>query len=864
MPEPTPTHAVERSRIGHRRAALRLEEDEGKAPIVGLALSGGGIRSATFAFGVLQTLAKTAVVAPAEALTKSLLGRVDYLSTVSGGTYIGAFLGSLFVPGRAKIPSDPATPADPVEDAVTAAVRAYDIVACDPPPRIRRKDDYAQLPTGSAHTAWLRENGRYLTPTGAGDLVYGAVTQVRNWFAMQYVVGVTLVALFSLILLVGIYAETAANDYLAQSRFAIVRTCAELLPFFITHPLWLLPLAIVALGVLPSGIAFWLTHPVLGQDDGSPPRLVTAATVLAAAIPATIFVATVAMWTWRGLDTPSQEGALAWIAGVLLALALGHYAVTMRGNATIGAHRVTLTRDLVVCVEVAAALAGVLAVYSLGQLAYLELRVMQRPEISLGVIAGAVVWALRRAAALADDKVLPQWARALPLDLVALVLGLVLWLVVGVTWAAFAYGWAFSDYLATGNPLALDALPIHATFLILVGGILAAITGMFPGFVNLSTLHALYAARLTRAYLGASNGLRFAPHERTRGRSVAEPMPGDQLDVQTYYGTPEHPTLAPVHLVNATLNQTTDAAEQLVQRDRKGRPLALTPAGYTVDGVLHASDPDDVSSDAGTRMNLGQWIAVSGAAVSTGLGRATSLGLSLLLGFANIRLGRWWCAAAASGDAHDTSDDLDAGFFSLRSQRLLWQEFTARFHGTRRRWQYLSDGGHFENTGIYELLRPERGVSLVIACDDGCDASYAFGDFANLIRLARIDYGLDIVEADVAGIPALAEVIIERGVAGGGSAPATDNRCAMLFDAYRRDDAAPTRTPLCRILVLKPRVIRDLPLDVREYATTHPAFPQESTADQFFDEAQWESYRKLGVAIAHRVLTPPVLRHLAL
>ena len=54
-------------------------------------------------------------------------------------------------------------------------------------------------------------------------------------------------------------------------------------------------------------------------------------------------------------------------------------------------------------------------------------------------------------------------------------------------------------------------------------------------------------------------------------------------------------------------------------------------------------------------------------------------------------------------------------------------------------------------------------------------------------------------------------------------------------------------------MLLKPTLIDAAPVDVAEYATSHAAFPQEPTTDQFFDEAQWESYRSLGLCIARRV-----------
>src|SRR6266404_3484820 len=89
-------YAAELSYLAQRRALYDIDSSGLAAPhlvaleprvehgTVGLALSGGGIRSATFSLGVLQALARLDV-----------LRYVDYLSTVSGGGYIGACVTSL-------------------------------------------------------------------------------------------------------------------------------------------------------------------------------------------------------------------------------------------------------------------------------------------------------------------------------------------------------------------------------------------------------------------------------------------------------------------------------------------------------------------------------------------------------------------------------------------------------------------------------------------------------------------------------------------------------------------------------------------------------------------------------------------------
>jgi hypothetical protein len=341
---------------------------------------------------------------------------------------------------------------------------------------------------------------------------------------------------------------------------------------------------------------------------------------------------------------------------------------------------------------------------------------------------------------------------------------------------------------------------------------------------------------------------------------VTDAVMGDDVTLDDYYGTQ---TCAPLHLINVTMNLTVDPGEQLVQRDRKGKPLCiapgyrqqgLEPVSFILDGTpCLRSKKDGLFSEINQPVTLAHWIATSGAAFTTGLGRATSLGTSLgtslALGLANVRLGIWWPSNfLEQGEEPDApSRRKDKGIARLlTTQTYLFYELTAHFHGHRRDFQYLSDGGHFDNTAVYELLRTERGIELIVLCDNGCDSDYRFDDLANLVRLARIDHKLEIREDT-----AIREISALSPIFGGavGDETTGDEKarcCALLFNVH---DQAQSDFVRCRILVLKPSLLVDLPLDVRNYAMNHPAFPNESTADQFFDEAQFESYRKLGLSI---------------
>src|SRR5262245_687382 len=117
--------------IASRRGTAGLSDLQKSQPVIGLAVSGGGIRSATFCLGVLRALAR----GKSDDAHRISLRSIDLLSTVSGGGYIGAFLGALFS-------RDGATP-ESVEKQLASS--------------------------NSQAVHWLRENGRYLAPNGSGD-----------------------------------------------------------------------------------------------------------------------------------------------------------------------------------------------------------------------------------------------------------------------------------------------------------------------------------------------------------------------------------------------------------------------------------------------------------------------------------------------------------------------------------------------------------------------------------------------------------------------------------------------------------------------------------------------------------------------
>lgn len=841
----------EQTRVRERRA--RLGTAEQGAPGFGLALSGGGIRSATFALGVLQGLARARApdhleADPVQHPEKSLLARFDYLSTVSGGGYVGAFFGSLFVPGRLWRGSD----------AENAAADAYRVLQHEPPGRIRWNDEYSREGVRRSATGWLRENGRYLTPTGAGDLIYALALAIRNWFSVQYVLGTFIALAFALVLFArfGLANIWAPYGELEQWLLEHAAACGEKCTSIWWSPFVAVPVVLLALWLVPLGLAFWLTYPGASEDERAKPRVFSLAALAALFVSlASFLIGEVA----RSSHAPPQHIYAPVAGGAIALLGFVYHAASSFFAEAIGAHRVVMTRWLATGFKVLLAVLAVAAIDTFAQslyLAWVRNRGIGAVASPAAFVAGAV-WLFRQLAGLADRGGVPSVLKKIPVGVLAGVAGVALFVAIACLW-----GLVIHEVIWIGMEPVRDAFAAgaaaQAKLLAVCVGVsltLAVIVGHFSAFLNLSTLQSFYSARLTRAYLGGSNGMRFEPDADANLRrelSAAEPAAGDQLGREDYYAS-----LAPLHVINVTVNQTVDPAEQLVQRDRKGRPMAVLPTGFSIDRMhydFRDSEKRGVGSGLGSeRLTIGQWIGTSGAAFTTGLGRSTSLGTSIALGLANVRLGTWW----SSGHGDDTSGWLGRAFKALfKTQVFLFYELMAKFYGLRREWQYLSDGGHFENTALYELVRPGRGLELIVVCDDGCDEHYSFADLANLSRLARIDHGLQIeIDEEIAKHDVLGKVFAtpQHFARGGAAARSADDRCALLLNVYRADDASSARVPHCRIVLLKPTMIDAAPVDVLEYATSHPAFPQEPTTDQFFDEAQWESYRSLGLCIARRV-----------
>lgn len=332
--------------------------------------------------------------------------------------------------------------------------------------------------------------------------------------------------------------------------------------------------------------------------------------------------------------------------------------------------------------------------------------------------------------------------------------------------------------------------------------------------INKFSLYMLYRNRVVRAWFGAANRAR-RPHPFTGFD------PGDDILLA------ELKNARPYPIVNTALNLVD--GEELAWQTRRTAAFAFTPrwCGYEQPGPggagcyrptagYAAQAGVGLDDDAGVR--LGMAVALSGAAASPNMGAHSSAPLNFLMTMFNVRLGRWYPNPARPTW---TSSSPPIGLFSLLAELFGQLDADAGY-------VHLSDGGHFDNLGIYELVR--RRCRLVIAVDVGSDREHVFEDLGNAIRRCATDLHVRI-DLDVARLAVAPET---------GMCSAS---CAAGSIRYGQADGAAGDGV---ILYVKPAIVGTENADLLNYRKLHPDYPHDSLADGWFDEARFESYRALG------------------
>lgn len=360
-------------------------------------------------------------------------------------------------------------------------------------------------------------------------------------------------------------------------------------------------------------------------------------------------------------------------------------------------------------------------------------------------------------------------------------------------------GYAYRDRLSTSP---LDDSIMLLILLLFLG----ASASLFVG-INTFSLHGMYGNRLVRAYLGAVRQER-RPHWFT-GFDFNDNV--SMHDLQ--YGNLERRERRLFHVVNLALNLVGASGDRLEWQQRKAAAFSVTPL-HAGSAAIAYQDSRTYSGDDG--ISLGRAMTISGAAASPNMGYHSSPAVSFVMTFFNARLG-WWLPNP--GEDGRKAWRLTEPRSSLLP--LLWEALGAT--NRKRAYVYLSDGGHFENLGLYEMAK--RRCLRILVVDASADPKRGYGDLESAVRKIRIDLGVSIeFEPDAFREPR-----------------------RLVVGRIQYGDRTGT------LVYLKPVVCGDEPLDVLRYTEEsrrrepESPFPHQSTADQFFNESQFESYRMLGL-----------------
>jgi predicted acylesterase/phospholipase RssA len=905
---------------------LRLPPDEGtirpEQSSIGLAFSGGGIRSATFNLGILQALAKS-----------KLLHKFDYLSTVSGGGYIGGWL--------------------------MAWMKHQDIGIKEIEERLSTPPKSPQEGADQPEVHFLRDYSNYLTPRkgilGADFLAFLA-SYLRNTMLNQVILVLALLSLLlvprTIVYLLHLLDHTA--NHLQQLNLAWYPDCLTAQGIAIG-----LGVALAGLAIICIGLNLVTVEPIKRESPGREEaarktKTVTALParrrsgcwfeqqwavqlciviplVLAAALFTDRFGQFVIRWgilnhpwslppligltiyfgQWAGAcwvmdlalyffgkryrltstNAPTEwivllTAAITGTAVGYLFLPFAHLLISPDGLPYRKWHLMAFGVPVEIVIMLLAGvlhiglmgrdfrdahrewwgrLGGWLLLYALGWFFLFQIAIyfpwalgrlyhweVLRHGSHPVTISSVALWAVSTAYGvlfgkskdtsemLSGDK----WKEKLPAYIARItpyifILGMLLALSLFADVLAVRIAGDGKSFLRHPDEWAYSVrVPVLCAGLFVV-----ALLFSWRVDINEFSIHYLYRNRLIRCYLGASVPERHG--QPFTGFSEDDNLPLASLSIPA--GATDEKHGRPLPIFNTSLNVV--RGKELALQTRKARSFAFTPAlsGFTRARTdqrewqaFYGPTCKGASKMLGAPqgITLGTAVAVSGAAASPNMGSYSQPALSFLMTIFDVRLG-WWIGNP--GKKYWSSGSPKVGFYWLLRELLGSTNDDSDF-------VYLSDGGHFENLAVYELVR--RRCKLIVACDASCDPEYKFGDLHNAMERCRTDFGVDISFSQLAPLYPSAEAATP-------GCKRAQEHFAVGNIHYPQSDVEDGK-----IIYIKPNLVEGDPRDVLAYADIDKQFPHDSTANQWFDESHFESYRALGEAAgaAAGVVIQPEIR----
>ena len=706
---------------------------------VGLALSGGGIRSAATCLGAIQAIYDV-----------ERLRAVDYLSTVSGGGYIGCCL-----------------------SAATSQSKTFPFAG-----EAGAAGDVADTPA----IAHLRNFSNYLLPRGRSALenIGGVLALICRGLIANLVI-VLAFLLGAALLTFWAYRHPdrldsgsflpALVDRILPAKFQIGLLLGTS-PFSAT--LWLLGLFAV-LVVIWALLRSFDRVSFISNEEFDRVTSDTRGWMLDAARWLIVLIALMAF-----LDL--QPLAISWLHGLQQGGAGRGWSMTSF---------VTWATPLATFAGAVAALGG-----RLGKFLETSRRARGWTTLVLRLLTQAIV--------LVAALILPAliWLSYLLLSARLIYDGSAPWLtnLVPTFW---------TNRFPHGTPLELAYLLTMVIFTLIAMALSA----------NGYSLHRFYRDRLSKAFL-------FDP-AKFEGK---EPKPLDPLHLSgLQYGHGPYP------IINAALN--VQGSAEANKRGRNAEFFTFTPhfAGSNLTFYTPTSAAaGELSIEAVDRhVDLGTAMAISGAAVSANMGSSTIRSMSPTLALLNVRLGYWLANPRYIG-IRGFGHRLKLLLGRFAPKLYLFDEMLNRLDETKSEI-YLTDGGHIENLGLYELLK--RGCQLIIVVDAEADPNMSSASLLKVERFARIDLGVRIVVPweEIARSALKANDDIE-----GRACPRRHGPHAALGRIIYANGAEGL------LLYFKSSITGDEKDYILDYKLRNPSFPHETTGDQFFSEEQFEMYRALG------------------
>jgi hypothetical protein len=402
------------------------------------------------------------------------------------------------------------------------------------------------------------------------------------------------------------------------------------------------------------------------------------------------------------------------------------------------------------------------------------------------------------------------------LVLLAIVISWILVLIGAQPWAQHATAWVLrgkQNEIADPNSWRVQlVVVVLVTSAMLIFGI---VMGFFIN-ANMFSLHATYRNRLIRAYLAASREPFDTddPLRKARKPNFTGFDPEDNFELYKLRAE------KPLHILNGALNLV--KGERLAWQERKAESFTMSR--------MHCGSWDPKvgyrpSTEYGGAISLGTAMAISGAAANPNMGYHSSPVVGFLMTLFNVRLG-WWLGNP--GPFGRKTWTYEGPAYSVGP---LFSEAVGK---TTDHYKYvnLSDGGHFENLGLYEMVL--RRCHFIVVSDGGQDPECSFADLGEAVRKIRIDFGIPIEFGAMSIYPRSQIDALKN----------AGHYCAIGCIRYEIVDGK--GVPDGVIVYIKPACYGNEPRDIYEYFKRSRTFPHETTADQFFSESQFESYRMLG------------------